>query len=208
MAVVLLSMKRDVIVSYVASISTTTQLDGGPNPTTTLTNLDPINIYLQYRGFINSKITSLNHHIYIHTSHLHKRSYCKHEQYDTSYNIPKLCRMWQGERYSKGVWWMKYCNAACQMAHRTQHKAECKKLFEVALFQIGKRAAELFDEILFKKPPPREDCPICMLQLPTPSNAIVYQACCGKLICSGCMLGIMCTKMGKIRCPFCRVECL
>ena len=103
---------------------------------------------------------------------------------------------------------VKYCNAACQMAHRTQHKAECKKLFEVALFQIGKRAAELFDEILFKKPPPREDCPICMLQLPTPSNAIVYQACCGKLICSGCMLGIMCTKMGKIRCPFCRVECL
>ena len=97
---------------------------------------------------------------------------------------------------------VKYCNADCQTYHRKQHKADCKKKaaeFEVALFEIGKRAAELFDEILFKKPPPREDCPICMLQLPS-TEYIVYQTCCGKVICYGCM-----DAMGASdECPFCR----
>ena len=40
---------------------------------------------------------------------------------------------------------VKYCNAACQMAHRPQHKKECKM-----------RAAELHDEELFKRPPQLE----------------------------------------------------
>ena len=44
---------------------------------------------------------------------------------------------------------VKYCNRDCQVAHRKQHKRECKK-----------RAAELHDEQLFKQPPPPEDCPI------------------------------------------------
>ena len=108
----------------------------------------------------------------------------------------------------------KYCNADCQKAHRKQHKADCKKKaaeFEVALFEIGRRAAELFDEILFKKqPPPREDCPICMLQLPS-TEYIAYQMCCGKVICCGCI-----DAMGASDdCPFCRkpaastaIECI
>ena len=57
----------------------------------------------------------------------------------------------------------------------------------------------MFDEILFKKPPPREDCPICMLQLPS-TEYIVYQMCCGKVICYGCL-----DAMGASDdCPFCR----
>ena len=51
---------------------------------------------------------------------------------------------------------VKYCNRDCQIAHRPQHKKACKK-----------RAAELHDEKLFKQPPPKEDCPICMLPLCT-----------------------------------------
>ena len=39
---------------------------------------------------------------------------------------------------------VKYCNRECQIAHRPQHKKECKK-----------RAAELHDEKLFKQSPPR-----------------------------------------------------
>ena len=99
---------------------------------------------------------------------------------------------------------VKYCNADCQKVHRKQHQADCKKkaelLFEVALFEIGKRAAELFDEILFKKPPPSEDCPICMLQLPFVSDTPnIYQTCCGKSLCCGC------DAMGASdNCPFCR----
>ena len=50
---------------------------------------------------------------------------------------------------------VKYCNRDCQIAHRPQHKTACKK-----------RAAELYDEKLFKVHPPREECPICFLPLP------------------------------------------
>ena len=105
---------------------------------------------------------------------------------------------------------VKYCNADCQKAHRKQHKADCKKKaaeFEVALFEIGKRAAELLDEILFKKPPPREDCPICMLPL---DAECVYQSCCGKSLCPGCtceMIFAQLESKGKKSnhcCPFCR----
>ena len=64
---------------------------------------------------------------------------------------------------------VKYCSRDCQIAHRPQHKKKCKK-----------RAAELFDEALFKEPPPREECPICMLRGAT------FRSCCGKNICEGC----------------------
>jgi hypothetical protein len=50
---------------------------------------------------------------------------------------------------------VKYCNRDCQIAHRPQHKKACTK-----------RAAELHEELLFKQPPKREDCPICFLMLP------------------------------------------
>lgn len=49
---------------------------------------------------------------------------------------------------------VKYCNRECQIAHRSQHKKECKK-----------RAVELHDEKLFESPPLEyEDCPICLLR--------------------------------------------
>ena len=60
---------------------------------------------------------------------------------------------------------VKYCNRDCQIAHRPQHKKACKK-----------RAAELNDEQLFKEPPLREDCPICMLTLPLDAFQVVYKS--------------------------------
>jgi TPR repeat protein len=74
------------------------------------------------------------------------------------------------------------------------HKKECKK-----------RAAELKDEALFKKkPPPIDDCPICMLPIPTNAGIEAqYQACCGKTICAGCMDEILEADNGDL-CPFCR----
>ena len=104
---------------------------------------------------------------------------------------------------------VKYCNADCQKGHRKQHQADCKKRaaeFEVALFEIGKRAAELFDEILFKKPPPREDCPICMLQLPWDAEETAYEVCCGKIICCGCLDEMLTGERERDNCPFCRTS--
>ena len=90
---------------------------------------------------------------------------------------------------------VKYCNANCQKVHRPKHKKECKK-----------RAAETFDEALFKQPR-RKDCPICMLPLPLVDSETKYFACCGKTICVGCICagvaaGDVSTTKGL--CPFCR----
>jgi len=71
---------------------------------------------------------------------------------------------------------VKYCNRECQIAHRPQHKKECRR-----------RAAELHDVELFKQPPPAEDCPICFLRTPTLNLGWQYQSCCGKVICCGCL---------------------
>jgi len=82
---------------------------------------------------------------------------------------------------------IKYCNAACKKKHRKKHKKACSK-----------RVAELHDEALFnKEPPPREECPICMIPLPFKLNESTFFPCC-------------CNKReeilkGKIPlCPFCK----
>ena len=67
----------------------------------------------------------------------------------------------------------KYCNAACKKKHRSRHKKKCER-----------RVAELHDIELFKQPAPKEDCPICMLPLPSLDTGSKYNACCGKEICS------------------------
>ena len=87
---------------------------------------------------------------------------------------------------------VKYCNRDCQIAHRPQHKNACRK-----------RAAELHDIKLFKQPPSNEDCPICMLSLPTLVTGRKYKGCCGKRICSGCIYAVA-KRDGVGLCPFCR----
>ena len=90
---------------------------------------------------------------------------------------------------------VKYCNRECQIAHRRQHKKACKK-----------RAAELHNKALFKPPPPPEDCPICMLPLPSLSTGAKYYSCCGKDICSGCVLAVALRDIDEQKCPFCRTS--
>jgi TPR repeat protein len=116
-----------------------------------------------------------------------------------------------------------YCNAECQRTHWSKHKAACKL-----------RAAELRDEVLFKDPPPKEDCPICFIPMPSkliccislPPATIysvpiydfakaneglaklvteTYYPCCGKYICGGCVDSFH--KSGNIdNCPFCKAD--
>ena len=88
---------------------------------------------------------------------------------------------------------VKYCNAVCKKKHRSKHKKQCER-----------RVAELYDEKLFKEPPPlHEDCPICFLRMPSFQSGWRYMTCCGKKICSGCI------HTGGVRkglCPFCRTQ--
>jgi len=91
---------------------------------------------------------------------------------------------------------VKYCCRDCQIAHRPQHKKECKR-----------RAAELHEEALFKEVEP-EDCPVCIVRLPLLETGSTYMSCCGKVICSGCAYApVYDDKGNRIRertCPFCR----
>ena len=90
-----------------------------------------------------------------------------------------------------------YCNAACKKKHRSKHKKQCER-----------RVTELHDEALFKEPPPRIDCPICFLRLPTMASGNRYYECCGKEICNGCCYADVYDNHGNAivvkNCPFCR----
>jgi hypothetical protein len=90
---------------------------------------------------------------------------------------------------------VKYCNRTCQVAHWPAHKKACKK-----------RVAELFDEKLFKQPPPNEDCPICYLRLPIVLVQCMYQTCCGRILCRGCVHAhsVAAADTEKEKCVFCR----
>ena len=67
----------------------------------------------------------------------------------------------------------------------------------------GRQGSIRHDEELFKQPPLNEDCPICMLPLPTLGSGWVYYSCCGKTICGGCLYAVAQRDKDQ-KCPFCR----
>ena len=107
---------------------------------------------------------------------------CGKEGEEDNMNICNKCKM------------VHYCNAACKKKHKSKHKKKCER-----------RVAELYDKKLFKEPPLPEDCPICMLPLPSTheEGEVQYQSCCGKVICSFC-IDAMDEREGEKLCVFCR----
>ena len=105
---------------------------------------------------------------------------------------------------------VKYCNAACKKKHRHKHKKDCEEHVRLAVEKHDEElriAAELHDKKLFKQAPPREDCPICFLRMPTLQSGWRYQTCCGKVFCSGCSYAPVYDDQGNQvdqKCPFCR----
>ena len=112
---------------------------------------------------------------------------CGKEGEEDSMNICNKCKM------------VHYCNVACKKKHKSKHKKKCKK-----------RATELQDEALFKDPPLREECPICMLPLPLAFEESSFKYCCGKTICMGCTYAMVIENIKKGKeleehlCAFCR----
>ena len=117
---------------------------------------------------------------------------CGKEGEEDSMNICNKCKM------------VHYCNVACKKKHKSKHKKKCDRQCKI-------RAAELYDDTLFKEPSPREECPICFLPLPIDARESFFNLCCGKHICDGCMhaMAIEDIKKGKDKleehlCAFCR----
>ena len=59
------------------------------------------------------------------------------------------------------------------------------------------------DDGLFKKPPRRVDCLICEYRLPSLDVGSKYYACCGKIMCNGCIF-VNARIDSVAKCPFCR----
>lgn len=102
---------------------------------------------------------------------------------------PKLCTACQSVRY---------CNRQCQIRHRPQHKADCKRkalVLKLAASQLQMPEDELRsflrkrDDIKRIKsfvPPPPQECPLCAHSLPLDPRGTTFNACCGAVICYGC----------------------
>ncbi len=95
---------------------------------------------------------------------------------------------------------VKYCSVSCQKSHRPHHKQECNRR--------KAELAELHDEALFKDPP-TTDCPVCFLPLPLECDNTIHKSCCGKVLCTGCVVGVSIESfkefdIEKDVCPFCR----
>ena len=58
------------------------------------------------------------------------------------------------------------------------------------------------DEELFKPTPPRDECPICLLTLPLDGKEVIYQECCGKILCGGCFYEESTENNIRVLCPF------
>ena len=69
---------------------------------------------------------------------------------------------------------------------------------------VDENMTAVSDEELFKQPPRKEDCPICMLLLPTLETGRIYYGCCGKVICAGCVCADAMRNIKDQKCPFCR----
>ena len=111
------------------------------------------------------------------------------------------------ENFSKKQWQLKQQRRCkeCVAANQEVTSAEASTEPRPPLRADGEGTAASCwtDEDLFKQPPPRDECPICMLTLPLIGVESKYQACCGKMLCVGCIYAVD-EADNRCLCPFCR----
>jgi len=86
---------------------------------------------------------------------------------------------------------------------KKREKQALLKQQDEALLKEQALLQEQLDEALFKQPPSNRDCPICFYRIPSLETGYRYQACCGKVFCSGCVFA--CSKKKDRMCLFCGV---
>ena len=110
------------------------------------------------------------------------------------------------EKFSKKQWQLKKCRRCKKcIAENREVRSEGTAPNDAVVSSAGdgEEAPHHTDEVLFKQPSPREECPICMLPLPLNEKEMSYFECCGKTLCGGCTYSIE-TGDDSITCPFCR----
>lgn len=122
----------------------------------------------------------------------------------------KHCKKLKGRTYP-----VYYCNndGVCQKSNKEEHVRQQTLLLSVTNMLIDAKKKEwedkdpcrMFegDEELFADPPPREECAICCLPLQIDVSKTMYQACCGKVICHGCIHHVD-FSTDECPCPYCR----
>jgi len=96
-----------------------------------------------------------------------------------------------------------------EIMNHPKHESMKEELYK----QINEE--EIKNKKLFQPPPPKEECPICILPMPMPFSGELdgkvrfsYQFCCGKRVCTGCIDAARKEmRKGKMKdlCLFCRV---
>jgi len=94
-----------------------------------------------------------------------------------------------------------------EIMNHPKHESMKEELYK----QINEE--EINNKKLFQPPPPKEECPICILPMPFSGELdgrvrFDYQFCCGKRICTGCIDAAREeVRKGKMKdlCPFCRI---
>ena len=77
----------------------------------------------------------------------------------------------------------------------------------ILLLPTKRKVTNTPDEVLFKPPPPIEECPICFVTMPSHVRGKRYNGCCGKVICGGCCAAVQIRTKGFVfHCPFCRTR--
>ncbi|KAL7536808.1 hypothetical protein ACHAWF_005564 [Thalassiosira exigua] len=88
---------------------------------------------------------------------------------------------------------IEHCGKVCHESSLPRHNQGCKE---------RACALKVCDQDLFVDPPRRDECPICLQQLPLDRTKWKLQPCCGRMLCLRCSFEVI--KGQPAKCPFCR----
>ena len=106
------------------------------------------------------------------------------------------------DKFSKKQWQLKQ-QRRCKECIAANRDVTLLKAPAEPLRADGEGEPCVSDEDIFKEPPPKDECPICLLPMPLDHEGVRYKECCGKVICIGCSY-VNETENNRKICAFCR----